>query len=137
MWDDNNTIDFDDDELLDIETDKAFKRKSENEVIIEKLDELKGLALTLNKNIGTVNNNIQALHNSIRTVNNNVKIVNNNVDNFAAIEQNRPVMKAYSKEELYLLHESGHSYADLAKVTGLNKETVRYRINSYIASKNK
>lgn len=137
MWEDNNTIDFDDDELLDIETDKVFKPKSENEVIIEKLDELKSLALNLNKNIGTVNNNIQALHNSIKTVNNNVKIINNNVDNFTSIEQNRPVMKAYSKEELYLLHESGHSYADLAKVTGLNKETVRYRINSYIASKNK
>lgn len=137
MWEDNNTIDFDDDELLDIENNKVFKPKSENEVIIEKLDELKGLALTLNKNIGTVNNNIQALHNSIKTVNNNVKIINNNVDNFAIIEQNRPVMKAYSKEELYLLHESGHSYNDLAKVTGLNKETVRYRINSYIASKNK
>jgi prophage DNA circulation protein len=137
MWEDNNTIDFDDDELLDIETDKVFKPKSENEVIIEKLDELKSLALTLNKNIGTVNNNIQALHNSIKTVNNNVKIINNNVDNFTSIEQNRPVMKAYSKEELYLLHESGHSYADLAKVTGLNKETVRYRINSYIANKNK
>jgi hypothetical protein len=137
MWEDNNTIDFDDDELLDIETDKVFKPKSENEVIIEKLDELKSLALNLNKNIRTVNNNIQALHNSIKTVNNNVKIINSNVDNFTSIEQNRPVMKAYSKEELYLLHESGHSYADLAKVTGLNKETVRYRINSYIANKNK
>lgn len=138
MQNEEMAIDFSDDELLDFETEQAFKKKSDTEIILEKIDDLgekiDKLSEQLNKQYVS---NTSAMNKNLNSIANNINSINKNVNNVLDENKNRPVMKAYSKEELYLLHESGHSYADLAKVTGLNKETVRYRINSYIASKNK